>query len=150
MPGAETIHATLVAKGEAGVLLRGKPGAGKSDLALRLLGIGPDWQLVGDDQVTISRVGETIIGRSPAPIAGKLEVRGVGIVDVETRETGEIRLIIDLVPRKDVPRMPEPEPTTSLLGVQIAHYRLHGLDASSPSKIDVLLRRLTTHKLPQI
>ena len=68
------IHASCVAREEAGVLLLGPPGSGKSDLALRLLEHG--FMLVADDRVEI----EGGIARPPPHLAGLLEVRGLGIV----------------------------------------------------------------------
>src|SRR5919205_3670266 len=68
------VHGTCVARSGAGVLLLGPAGAGKSDLALRLLSRGFD--LVADDQVVI----EDGVACPPPPLAGLMEVRGVGIV----------------------------------------------------------------------
>ena len=68
------IHGSCAARHEAGVLLLGPPGSGKSDLLLRLLDHG--FALVADDRVDIEG-GEA----SPPPsLAGRLEVRGLGIV----------------------------------------------------------------------
>ena len=142
MAGPETLHATLVAYGQEGVLLRGPSGSGKSDLALRLMGLGNPWCLVSDDQVTLSTVSGHLVGRPPASIAGRMEVRGIGIVSVEHQTSARIRLIVDLVARKDVPRLPEPDETATLLGHNIPLARLHGLDTSTPLKIALLLRNL--------
>ena len=140
MAGGEILHGTLLANGDAGVLLRGPSGSGKSDLALRLLHLGPHWRLVSDDQVTMSRRGQCVFGLAPASIAGKLEVRGIGIVDIPIQVEAEIRLVVDLVPRKDVPRMPDLTKTVELLGTSVPQARLHGFDASSPLKVAMLLR----------
>lgn len=69
-----SLHASCVAREDAAVLLLGAPGAGKSDLALRLLGRG--FVLVADDRVIV----EAGAARPPETIAGLLEVRGLGIV----------------------------------------------------------------------
>ena len=139
--GGETVHATLVAKGGLGVLLRGPAGAGKSDLALRLIASADGWRLVSDDQVALTRTGSLIVGRAPEAIAGKLEARGIGILDFPVAESAEIRLVIDLVRRPEVPRLPEDDETTPLLGLALPRSRLHGFDASTPVKIALLLRR---------
>ena len=68
------IHASCAARGEQGLLLLGPPGAGKSDLLLRLLDRGYD--LVADDRVDV----DGTIACAPGPLAGLLEVRGLGIV----------------------------------------------------------------------
>src|SRR5437764_14856355 len=82
MPGqfCGQIHASCVARGEAGVLLLGPPRSGKSDLVLRLLQCG--FTLVADDQVQI----ENGVGRAPFGLAGMLEVRGLGIVSLPYAE----------------------------------------------------------------
>lgn len=139
----EIVHGTLVAKGRAGVLLRGASGAGKSDLALRLMGLGADWRLVSDDQVLLTRGSNRLVGKAPATIAGKLEVRGVGIMEVATTAAADICLIVDLVTRKAVPRMPEAGQSFDILGVRIPFRCLHGPDASSPLKIAMLLEVIT-------
>ena len=68
------VHASCAARDGAGVLLLGPPGAGKSDLLLRLLGNG--FQLVADDRVELDGGNAS----PPAALAGLLEVRGLGIV----------------------------------------------------------------------
>src|SRR5690606_18170052 len=73
------IHATCVVIGEIGVILRGPSGSGKSDLALRLVDTGG--LLVADDQVFLSVENGALVARAPPTISGKLEVRGLGIVE---------------------------------------------------------------------
>jgi len=158
----EIVHATLVARDGAGVLLRGGSGAGKSDLALRLIGSGGGWRLVSDDQVELravqyravqdsavqdsavqdSAVRSGVVGHGPAAIAGKLEARGLGIVELPAIPSAPIRLVIDLVARNAVPRMPEAGETVVLLGVPVPLLRLHAFDASTPQKIALGLERL--------
>ncbi len=70
------LHASCASRAGAGVLLLGAPGAGKSELVLRLLARG--FVLVADDQVVI----EAGAARPPPALAGLLEVRGLGIVRV--------------------------------------------------------------------
>ena len=66
------------------VLIAGPSGAGKSDLALRLIDRG--FTLVSDDQTIVKRDGDRLLASAPPTIAGKLEIRGIGIVDMETVE----------------------------------------------------------------
>ncbi|HJZ14329.1 MAG TPA: hypothetical protein VJ251_02575, partial [Stellaceae bacterium] len=75
------VHATAIAIDGRAVLLRGPSGAGKSDLALRLIDGGA--RLVADDQAELRRAGERVMVRAPAEIAGLIEVRGIGILQVE-------------------------------------------------------------------
>ncbi len=98
------VHATCVEIEGRGVLIRGKPGSGKSDLALRLMdmpgcGIGEvPWQarLVADDQVEIFRVGEKLVAQAPEQLAGLLEIRGLGIVRVKPVASVPLVLVVDL------------------------------------------------------
>lgn len=89
-----TIHATCVARDGAGVLLVGPPGAGKSDLALRLIDRG--WMLVADDRVELAAEAGSAVARPPCTIAGKLEVRGVGIVELPYLRQAAVVLAADL------------------------------------------------------
>ena len=149
-PATQTrVHGTAVAFGKAALLLRGPSGAGKSDLALRLLGvdtvaltrlgISVQPRLVADDQVTITIDDAVLIASAPEPIRGLIEVRGVGIVRVPFVERAELRLVIDLVPAKDVPRMPPAQATTEVLGQHLPLLRLHAFDASAPLKCALAL-----------
>ncbi|MGH7330764.1 MAG: HPr kinase/phosphorylase, partial [Polyangiaceae bacterium] len=97
------IHATCVRLGRHGVLLLGKSGVGKSDLALRLIGRGAE--LVSDDRCDLSVERNRLVARPPRAIAGMLEVRGVGIVTLDHAPSASIALAIDLSGR--VERMPE-------------------------------------------
>ena len=65
------------------MLITGPSGSGKSDLALRLLDRG--FTLVSDDQTIVRRDGDRLLASAPPTIAGKLEIRGIGIVEMEQR-----------------------------------------------------------------
>lgn len=96
------LHGSCVSRDGAGVLLLGPPGAGKSDLVLRLLARG--FALVADDQVLI----EGGAARPPAALAGLLEVRGLGIVRLDHVAPVPLVLAVELraadrlpLPRRD-------------------------------------------------
>lgn len=133
---ALNIHATCVklASG-AGVLLMGPSGSGKSDLAIRLIDGGA--VLVADDRCDLSVEGSSLIARPPATLAGLIELRGVGIVTIPYAELVAVSLVVELVPRADVVRLPEPEQFTQL-GIGVRSVRLHAFDASTPAKIRAL------------
>ncbi len=99
------VHATSIAVGDAGVLLRGPSGSGKSDLAVRLIDAGA--HLVADDQTELCRVGATLFMRAPVALKGLIEVRGLGIVRVSSIDTIALRLVVDLVSEAAVERLPE-------------------------------------------
>jgi len=76
------IHGVLVSVYGMGVLLRGDSGVGKSECALELLKRGHI--LIADDIVEVKRrTGFTLVGSSPKNIKHYMEVRGLGIIDVE-------------------------------------------------------------------
>lgn len=134
----ELLHATCVAVGGKGVLLRGPSGSGKSDLALRLIAGGAT--LVADDYVALKKDGQGLKASPPSKIAGKMEIRGIGVTDFKSRENVPVTLIVDLVPRDHVARLPEDE-TTGIAGVSLPVFKLHAFDASTPEKIRLLLKR---------
>lgn len=147
----ERLHATCVAYGERAVLLMGPSGSGKSDLALRainqpvVLPVGPGREgasetarLVADDQVVLRRDGDRLIARAPDRLAGLLEVRGLGIVRVDFVQEAEIHLVVELVARDAVERMPAAH-TRSLLGRALPKIRLHPFESSAVAKLALAL-----------
>ena len=94
------LHASCAARGAQGVLLLGAPGAGKSDLLLRLLDRGYD--LVADDQVALDGLSAS----APARLAGLIEVRGLGIVRMAFRANVVVVLAVGL---QAADRLPMPD-----------------------------------------
>ena len=140
----QLIHATCVAldgaEGARGVLIRGPTGAGKSDLALRMIDGGA--RLVADDQCEIRREEgagySRLMASAPETIAGALEVRGLGIVQVPTVAEAPLALIVDLVPPDDVERLPE-EVCEEMLGLDLPRVALHAFEAAAPAKLRLAL-----------
>jgi serine kinase of HPr protein (carbohydrate metabolism regulator) len=99
---SEQLHASAIAVGGRGVLLSGPSGAGKSDLALRLIDRGA--QLISDDVTLVRRVDGSLRASPPERIKGKLEVRSLGIFDLDYIEDAPVALLVDLVERP--PRFP--------------------------------------------
>lgn len=137
MTNPELIHATCVAVGGRGVLLSGRSGAGKSDLALRLIDRGAE--LVSDDYSALHERSGRLIASPPDRLAGKIEVRGIGIVDMPHKTEAEVALIIDL--DEPVDRMPE-FTFRQLAGVDVPVAALAGLEPSAPIKVELLLRTI--------
>ncbi|MFL5080923.1 MAG: HPr kinase/phosphorylase, partial [Microvirga sp.] len=104
------VHATCVVIGEAGILIRGLSGTGKSSLALQLLTdaarAGRFGRLVGDDRVEIAALNGRLVARPVEPIEGRLEVRGVGIVGLAHEPAAVVRLVVDCAAEALV-RLPE-------------------------------------------
>jgi serine kinase of HPr protein (carbohydrate metabolism regulator) len=134
---SETVHATCVAIQGRGILLHGASGAGKSDLALRLVDRGAAF--VSDDYTLVRRDGARLIATAPQTIAGMMEVRGLGIVDLPSLASAPVALMIAL--DEPVERMPaETMPTVHLAGVPIPVIALAALEPSAPIKVELALR----------
>lgn len=146
---AELVHATAIALGRRAVLIRGASGAGKSDLALRCLALGPSplvsqpARLVSDDQVRLECRDGRLYARAPTEIAGLLEIRGLGIHRVAaTAGETEVTLAADLLASHAPPpeRYPDPWPQAAYLGVHLPLLRLHAFEASAPLKLLLALQ----------
>ena len=134
---SETIHATSVALGGRAVLIVGPSGAGKSDLALRLIDRG--FALVSDDQTIVTRESGRLVAAPPPTIAGKIEVRGIGIVETAYVPGVPVALVVELT--SDIERLPQEPRERSLLGIAVP---LVSVDARSPSaavKVGLALER---------
>ncbi len=90
-----------------GVLLTGESGIGKSELALDLISRGH--RLVADDVVEIKKVRfDKIKGQSPPVLKGYIQIKGLGIINVEklfgivsTRGIKRIEMVIKLIEDDD-------------------------------------------------
>ncbi|MEQ1719147.1 MAG: HPr kinase/phosphatase C-terminal domain-containing protein [Hyphomicrobium sp.] len=152
----ERIHATAIAidgpSGARCALIRGPSGAGKSDLALRCLALAPTpllpYQavLVADDQVVLQRRDTEITASAPPVLAGRLEIRGLGIMTLPVfMAEARAVLVVDLFTGGAMERMPDPWPSITLFGLELPLLRLDPREASAPVK---LLAALASPTLP--
>ncbi len=125
------VHASCAARKGFGVLLMGPPGAGKSDLLLRLLSHG--FQLVADDQVELDD-GEA---RPPASLAGLLEVRGLGVVRLPHVAPVKLALAVHLLGPAEPPPTRLPEARQGPM--QVPEMSIDGAAASAPERIVLAL-----------
>jgi HPr kinase/phosphorylase len=132
----ETVHATAVAINKSGVLLIGKSGCGKSDLALRLIDRGAT--LISDDIVLIDPATTPPTLHVAANIIGKIEIRGIGIFAVPLIGNIPLRLVANLDAQPE--RLPDEPPSYPLLGFDIPSINLVAFEASAPIKIEYALR----------
>ena len=136
---AETLHASAVAAEGRAVLITGPSGSGKSDLALRLLDRG--FTLVSDDQTIVKRDGDRLLASPPPTIAGKLEIRGIGIVEMDNLTDMPVALIVELTV-DEIQRLPDDSRKRPILGVSLPIVTIDAMTASAPSKVALALDRM--------
>ena len=134
---SEMVHATTVAKDGRGVVITGRSGSGKSDLALRLIDRG--FVLVSDDQTIIGKSGGSLIAWAPETIRGKIEVRGVGILNMAFVDSAAVSLWVELT--DEIKRLPDHE-KHMILGVEVPALNLDALTASAPLKVELALGKI--------
>ena len=136
-----TTHASCVAFGTLGVLVRGPSAAGKSSFCDRLVetarsrGTFAAW--VGDDRVHLEGDGHHVVAHPAGALAGKLEVRGLGILETGFLPSAAVDLVVDLMPLSEIDRLPEASTDRILLeGLLLPRCRL------AENRSDEGLRRL--------
>ena len=128
------VYATCVSLNGKGILLLGKTGSGKSDLALRLIE-QTGAILVADDRTDLQIKNNEITACCPNKIKGLLEVRGIGIIKKKYRQKAKIHLVVELVEnRQEVDRLPE-EDFWEFEKIKVRKIKLYPFDASTPYKI---------------
>ena len=133
----ENFQGTCIAFGEEAVLFRGPSGSGKSDLALRCIEKGAD--LISDDQTILCRKNKKIIASAPRTIAGKLEVRGIGIIDFPYREDASLVLVLDLINEGALERLPKIG-FVDYFDIKIPNLRILSFESSAVEKVSLALR----------
>jgi serine kinase of HPr protein (carbohydrate metabolism regulator) len=135
---AETLHASTIALDGRAVLITGPSGSGKSDLALRMVDGG--FTLVSDDQTIVKKQADRLLASAPATIAGKLEVRGIGIVEMELVDNVPVALIVELT--SEIQRLPDDSRERPILGVKVPLISIDAMTASAPAKVRLALDRM--------
>ena len=137
MSASEIRHGGLIALRQDGLwrgaLVEGGSGAGKSDLALRALDAG--FRLVADDRVVVFQAGGRLYGKPHESLAGLIEVRGLGVVDVAAVPFCEVALVIRCVEGPEaVERLPDSRRVT-ITGVSVPAFDLWPREPAAPAKI---------------
>ena len=124
-----TLHGVFMDILGMGVLITGESGLGKSELGLELISRGHG--LVADDAVDLYRINQnTIEGRCPALLQNLLEVRGIGLLDIQAifgetavRRKMRLKLIVHLVRKeileRDYDRLPHEPLTQDVLDIPV-------------------------------
>ncbi len=138
VPDKQIYHASSVLIDGRTLLIAGASGRGKSDLALRLIDRGA--RLVSDDYTVLTPRDGTLYASPPATIAGRMEVRGVGIINLPFVDEGLVALILNL----DAAPVRLPDdilPATRLCGVDIPTLGFSALEMSAAIKAEQALLR---------
>lgn len=137
----QNIYATsLNYKGKA-VLLTGKSGSGKSDLALRLI-MRYGASLIADDRTDVEAKNGILKLSAPENIKGLLEVRGIGIQKMPFDQEGEAALWVELTTNsKEIERLPQ-ESFVEVEGIKLPAIKLNAFEDSAPEKIVIKMDSL--------
>lgn len=144
-----SVQATCVSLDGIGVLLRGSPGSGKSDLALRLVDGGAF--LVADDLTLLIREAGLLVARlpdgAPPETRGRLEIRGIGLVPVQAIDSAPLGLVVELKPQSEIERLPAAA-QWHCLGLEIPVIALDPRPASAAAKLRLVARAGTGFIMP--
>ncbi len=136
----DLLHANSITFENKGLLLLGPSGSGKSDLCIRLIDKG--WTLISDDYSNVWVKAGEMWAKPHENTSGKIEVRGLGIVDVPFCPKTQIMGLIYLVESsKEVERMPE-IPLKLLMNVTLPYLNLYAFEDSTPLKIKYFLEMI--------
>ncbi len=139
-PPFVSLHASCVVVGDAGVLIRGASGAGKSRLAMEIVEDarvrGLFARLVGDDRIRVASRHGRLVARAHPAIAGRIERRGVGILAVAHLDAAVVRLVIDLAMGTTdggLERLPDAcASETTILGIRLPRLNSRAGDGIAP------------------
>ena len=134
---SEAIQAACVAIDGRGVLIECRAGDGRADLALRMIDRGA--VLVADAQTVCTRQDGKLVASAPAGNGGRIEVRGLGVVEMDFAERVPVELLIVLLDAG--PRFPEDKRTRSIAGIEVPVLALAALDPAAPIKAELWLKR---------
>ncbi|MFN2549743.1 MAG: HPr(Ser) kinase/phosphatase [Myxococcales bacterium] len=103
LTASTSVHGVLIDVIGVGVLILGKSGIGKSELALGLVTRGH--RLVADDIVDLKRrQGGSVYGSGSEIIKHHMEIRGIGIINIKdlfgvsaVRERKKVEMVVELV-----------------------------------------------------
>jgi len=125
------MHADLVEVQGLGILILGRSGIGKSESALDLVSRGH--RLVADDAVLVRRISPTVLrGRAATLLTHHMEIRGLGVIDVEalfgtlaTLDERQVDLVVELIDwSDDADRLGLVDTTYTLLEVPLPLVRI--------------------------
>lgn len=131
---SETLPAACVVLGGRAVLIEARDAAARSDLALRLVDRGGS--LVAGDQTVCQRQSGQLIACAPSGSGGRIEVPGMGIVQLPHEERAPVSLLIVLVDTP--PHFPE-EAKRRLAGIDVPVLTLGAAELAATIKVELAL-----------
>ena len=117
-----------------GVLITGKPGVGKSSLALQLMDRGA--LFISDDQTALSQEVGEIVARAPLALKGLMEVRGIGICQFPCQEKSFLNLFVEICDSIEVERLPESS-FVEYYGIRVPYLKLLKGDPLGAIKVEL-------------
>jgi len=138
-----TTHASAVLVGSRAVLIRGSSGSGKSRLALGLIEAaqgGPLLfaRLVADDRASLEASGGRLLVRPAEPLAGLIEVHGIGLLRLPHELSAVVGLVVDLA-AADAQRLPAPESRRAkIFGISLPRLAVASGAAALPAVLAVI------------
>lgn len=133
----ETVQAACVAVNGRAVLIESRTDEARTDLTLRMIDRGA--VLVADDCTVCVRQSGALLASAPAAARGRIEVRGLGIVDMSYAERVPVDLLVVLL--DSPPRFPEDQRTRRIAGIDVPVLPLAVLDPSAPIKVELAVGR---------
>jgi serine kinase of HPr protein (carbohydrate metabolism regulator) len=88
----------------------------------------------------VKRDGDRLLATAPPTIAGKLEIRGIGIIEMERSNDVPVALWIELT--SDIQRIPDDSRERPILGVPLPLISIDAMTASAPAKVALALDRM--------
>lgn len=134
-------NATSIFFQGCGILITGKPGSGKSSLALALLDKGA--QLISDDITCLNVCDRKLMALPPSLIAGGLEVRGLGLVSIPNslKKPVQIHMLIELNEGKSE-RCPADFQYVSVHGIKIPAFQFKMFEFALTNKVIMAIKLL--------
>jgi HPr kinase/phosphorylase len=138
-----TTHASAVLVGSRAVLIRGPSGAGKSRLALGLIEAAQGGalrfaRLIADDRAHLQATGGRLVVRPAEPLAGLIEVRGIGLLRLAHEPSAVVGLVVDLA-AADAERLPAPESRrTEIFGISLPRLAVASSAAALPAVLAII------------
>lgn len=133
----ETVQAACVAVNGRAVLIESRTDEARTALALRL--IDRNAILVADDCAICVRQDGVLLASAPAASRGRIEVRGLGTVELSHAERVPVDLLVVIL--DSAPHFPEDQRKRRIAGIDVPVLALSALDLAAPIKVELAVGR---------